>query len=441
MTHFLAGRLAGSDVRAIAPAGAGISLIRSGLLDSLALVDFLLWIEGQCGVPLDEAGIDHIKRADTLGAIVDFVLAGGRPAPPDPRADGEAHASAGPFEGVVVAYRPELRAEVLALQVHHWGGDRDSNDRYLQWKYEQNPYQAEPLIFLACVAGRAVGMRGFYGSEWEAAPGQRLRMVCAGDLVVHPAYRNRGVVSALMRYAGADLTSRGAPYLLSLSAGPVTRVASLAQGWRGIGSLEPVVRRRRGRASRGGPFDRLDGAGGHRAGPVAVESPDPAGLAELVARLGHDGRLRHVRTPEYFAWRLANPRSAYRVLTWREKRLEGYLVLAAPTRGRRRVRIVDWEASTASIRAALLRAAIDRGDFDEVLTWSATLPDDARGILREAGFAEARPSSRLRLVAQPTLLLKDLAAIGSASSPWEWNGRSVLDRERWDLRILYSDGV
>jgi GNAT superfamily N-acetyltransferase/acyl carrier protein len=453
-TQFLASRLTRTDGPPVPLLDEGTSLIRSGLVDSLALVDLLLWIEAEIGTPLSEAAIGDLKRADTVGAIGQFIAAVRARARPDLPRRAEHETPSAPFEGTVVTYQPELRTEVLTLQVHHWGDDHRCNEQYLRWKYEENPYEREPLIYLVRVAGRAVGMRGFYGSEWELAHGQRLRAVCAGDLVVHPAYRNRGIIPRLMEYATADLKARGFRYLFSLSAGLVTHVASLALGWRGIGPLDLLVWRRprvrrvlaaaadrlhRRAVSNGGPFERFDELASRRGGAVTLESPAPDALAELVSRIGHDGRLRHVRTPEYFAWRLGNPRSVYRVLTWREPRLEGYLILQASTHRPGRARIVDWEANTASIRAALLRAAVEWGNFDELATWSGTLPEDARHLLRETGFTRVSASGGLR-VAQHTMLAKDLAATDPEGA-WMLNGRSVLDLNRWDVRMLYSDEV
>ena len=85
-------------------------------------------------------------------------------------------------------------------------------------------------------------------------------------------------------------------------------------------------------------------------------------MAELVERLGHDGRIRHVRDREYFAWRFLNPRASYRFLYAQSARLEGYLVLAAqPGRPDWGVRLVDWEAVDDRVRRALLVAAFQKG--------------------------------------------------------------------------------
>jgi hypothetical protein len=96
-------------------------------------------------------------------------------------------------------------------------------------------------------------------------------------------------------------------------------------------------------------------------------------MADLIRRLGHDGRVRHVRDERYLAWRFRNPLHEYRFLfSEADGRLDGYLVLQAYRRDRSRgVNIVDWEGETRQVRAELLRAAVDRGGFDILTIWTA----------------------------------------------------------------------
>ena len=49
------------------------SLIRSGVLDSLALFHVATWIEGQVGEPLDLTAIDLWKEWDTIADILAFI--------------------------------------------------------------------------------------------------------------------------------------------------------------------------------------------------------------------------------------------------------------------------------------------------------------------------------------------------------------------------------
>lgn len=49
------------------------SLIRSGLLDSLALFNLALWVEREAGRPFDLTALDLSREWDTVAGIVGFV--------------------------------------------------------------------------------------------------------------------------------------------------------------------------------------------------------------------------------------------------------------------------------------------------------------------------------------------------------------------------------
>lgn len=49
------------------------SLIRSGLLDSLALFNLALWVEREAGQPFDLTAVDLSRDWDTVATIVEFV--------------------------------------------------------------------------------------------------------------------------------------------------------------------------------------------------------------------------------------------------------------------------------------------------------------------------------------------------------------------------------
>jgi len=51
------------------------SLIKSGLLDSLALFNLALWVEAEIGAPIDLATIELAECWDTAAAIAVFIAA------------------------------------------------------------------------------------------------------------------------------------------------------------------------------------------------------------------------------------------------------------------------------------------------------------------------------------------------------------------------------
>jgi GNAT superfamily N-acetyltransferase len=335
----------------------------------------------------------------------------------------------------IVGYRPEFRAQILQLQQHLWGPDANVNSAYLKWKYEENPYLNTTLIYVALYKEKVVGMRGFYGATWEVGDA-RVFALCAGDLVVDPEHRRRGLFRRIMATALHDLATRGYLYVFSLSASVITKAGSLTMGWRPVGSLKPMDWNLGGRVSsadRARPFDELERTA--RAGKSNVTiglAPRPEPMAELVERIGYQGKIRHVRDSEYFAWRFRNPLSSYRFLFWGEPRLEGYLVLQRRIYSDKLwVNILDWEFVDDGVGAELLRAAVDWGGFDKITIWSATLSESAKATLK---------SNRFKYFASiPTVLVKGVQD-QIENAEWTLKDLRLLDIGSWDLRMVYSDG-
>lgn len=386
----------------------------------------------------------------------------------------------------IVEHRAELRDALVRVQRQFWSPDVALNTAYLEWKYDRNPYLDGPVIYVALCDGEVVGMRGMYGAKWEIGRGaQTFLGPCAGDLVIAPEHRNRGLFTMLTMAALNDLTKRGYTYVFNLSAGLATQFGSLTIGWRSVGPvqtarwqprqstictgvrsyasrlpfLSSAYRRVRRYANRllllssgdkRHPFSSLDSNGARHCreatAHVTIEqTPRPDAMAELVARIPRDGRIRHVRDQQYFAWRFQNPLAVYRFLLWEDARLEGYLVLRTSVVNPDRVgvSIVDWEASNAQVRAELLEAAVEWGNFADLTIWSSTLPVEAKTLLQNSGFQPLdEPQSIGRAyregASRPTVLIRPVRD-EMVKTDWVLAGRGLLDLGNWDLRMIYSD--
>lgn len=372
----------------------------------------------------------------------------------------------------IVKYSPEFKSRVAKLREHLQSPDVTLNAAYLEWKYGRNPYMDSPLIYIALHEGQVVGMRGMWGAKWQiGCPSQTLVGPCAGDLAIDPAHRDQGLFTKIMEVALKDLAARGYTYVFNLGAGPATYFGSLMTGWRSAGPLqtahrrteEGTIHRRLHRyisrrlpffspAEKHDPFCSLDKNGALRRGEAGtnvdiVRNPRPQAMAELVERIGNDGRIRHVRDQQYFEWRFQNPLSAYRFLYWQGARLEGYLVLRTsvyPHRFAEGISIVDWEAANLQVWADLLQAAVLWGNFNKLMIWSANLPAEAKSVLQSAGFelsGEAKSLGRsYRAGADRTgVLVRPVREEMLAETDWVLGDRRLLNLGDWNLRMIYSD--
>jgi len=369
----------------------------------------------------------------------------------------------------MVCYEPGLKSQVIGLQSYLWSPSVALNTAYFEWKYERNPYVNVPLIYLAMHDGRAVGMRGFFGMQWEGGiPSQKSIVLYADDFVIAPEHRNRGLMVKIMAAAFEDLAKRGYQYACNLSAGPMTFLTALATGWHSVGSMRPM-RRKSWRAARGvrritrlpmlsrwikGPLDQ--GTDNKRWSLADIDArrvrrtlrgtpwisfedaPRCEAMAELVERIGGSGGIRQVRDRKYFGWRFQNPLRQYRFLFWAKTRLEGYLVLQEylSYADNDVVNIVDWEATSVAVQAELLQAAIKLTSGRNLIVWSVSLPPQTTALLEKTGFKlEPQPQGaaqeRRALLVRP---IRDEALDGD----WLFAGRRLLDMRNWDLRMLYS---
>lgn len=373
----------------------------------------------------------------------------------------------------VIPYRPEFKGEIIELQKHLWGDDIVQNKAYFEWKYERNPYHAEPMIYLCTYKGRLVGTTSFIGARWQVGNPHRIVSIpYGGDSVIHPDHRNQGLFKRLNEFSLADIRKRGFDFAVALSAARVTYYSFLMMGWRSVGeimdhryqavdhrkvSIVSVLKRSKALSklyrgvrgilprqtkrspSRKDVFSELDRMstipGDDRIEHVSVSRvPKPAEMTGLVKQIGYDGRIRHLRDQNYFAWRYSNPLSEYRFLFWEKDGFDGYLVLQTKvTPGYSGVTIVDWEFANPQVQEDLLRAAVTRGKFDSISIWTISLNAPGRELLTSYGFVLEEKDYA------PGLLVKKLTGV-VAEDLWSLGDQELTDILKWDLRAIYSDG-
>ena len=359
----------------------------------------------------------------------------------------------------VLRYHPEFKNQIIDLQSHLWSPDKRLNSNYLEWKYNNNPYIEKPIIYLVLYDNRVVGMRGMYGAKWQFGQQYQTSIVpCAGDLVIHPDHRNRGLFTYLMSVAMDDLSQCGHKYVFNLSASPKTLISSLGIGWHSIGSLQtmywlsesynqwnyPSKRFFLSSDENDHPFHSLDRNNSKDLSEVSQNvsidcSPKPEEMAELLDRINNNDRIKHVRDQQYFKWRFQNPLSQYRFLYWNDTRLEGYIVLQTSvyTDNICWISIVDIEASSEIVLRDLLNSAINFGKFGFITIWTSTLKEDINSLLIKTGFKILKKKIGVA-DARPTVL------VGSTNSEilnedWVLFNLRLLDLKNWDIRMIFSD--
>lgn len=452
------------------------SLLGSGVLDSLALFNLSLWLEQQLGEPIDPTSFDVAREWDSVASILAFMArrrgeAIAAPLEPVPPTETTAPAAPAPPQPVVAeAYRIErfriehLRA-VGRLLCELWSPDAALNESLFRWKYLDNPFDPDPLVYVALRDGEVVAVRAFCAWPWTFGEGgvARTDLHVADDFVVRDEDRNHGLMARFTDVAAPSLLERGAQSFVSLSALRVTRLQLLASGSRSLGVLPtvalrpawvraldrtsdalkklPLLWRAADRIAEGEPaqraFERLDAQAA--ALPLSCGSslsfsaaPDADELAALVAGLPSiDGRWRLRRDRNYFSWRFANPLHAYRFLMLRadDGRLRGFATIQrglSAYADQRRVNIVDWAVREPADWSDIIAGTQRLARMADLVTWrNASAAIDAE--IDACGFTPADAHQAQRGL--PCVLCRDLVSSPSLPLP---------SLAQWDLRMAYT---
>lgn len=330
-------------------------------------------------------------------------------------------------------YTPADRQQVAELLHRLWSHDTSQNEAYLTWRYETNPWLANSLA-VAEHDGRIVAVRGGYGMRWRVGEATEL-IPCLGDAIVEKEHEGRRLVQKLSGHLFDNLSAAGARYVVNQSPGKLVEKISLRAGWKRVGHRK--LTRYLNKQSEGGDFHPLDAGGPGADAPTGlrftVRQDPPEDLLALLARRQSGPPVSHDVDAEYIRWRFRNPFSTYRWLCAHDPEgLTGFLLIArnAVARMRNRFRILDLWGTDGAVQAALLRRALDQGDFPNLYVWWNRFPRQVAQVLIDYDF-KATPDE----IRNPTVLIRSLGE----QSDFTANGINLLDISHWDGRMIHSD--
>ena len=352
-------------------------------------------------------------------------------------------------------YRPELRSRLLDLHVHLWSTDRDTNDRYFRWKFEENPYLDDILIYVVMAGDQVVGAIGAYGVDWVDSTGAPFSSLCASDLTVLPQHRGLGLAQRVFLAMTDDLGARGYRHQMMTSAAPITHRITLRQGWDLVTEhrfahrrSQPTlparfaarVKRRTGIGVPPGVIEAIDRASSsrlRRPRAISIESaPRSTEMAELCARAASPpGSVRHARDGRFLEWRFRSPLARYRFLYRHESRtLTAYLVIQQHVANLGRIALVDWAFVSAEQFAELVRVAVEDAAPLPAVVALGGRSEAERSILLRAGFVERKIPEGDPY--RPGLFVKRLApaAPGGVGEP------APFGDMRWSYHLIDGDG-
>lgn len=318
-------------------------------------------------------------------------------------------------------------------------------ERGLRWRYDENPH-GEAVSFVSR-PGEHPGVSGYACSPRRAlVAGDESTLGVVGetgDVMTDPAWRKRGLFSALDRAAMEESARRGWVFAFGL---PNRRSAHifLELGWERIGSVRPWtfvlragaaarnVRRTDGRlAVAGVGWAAFAGrrararlrAGARGLATRGIEERFPDEVLEIARAVEPRFGFMVRRDPEYLTWRfLRGPSGLHRCLGVHraDGRLEGYAVVQLPRPGESLGYLVDvlgrdQAAVHAAIEAGL--SSLEAGGAEAV---QSTALDGSwwMGELRRASFRPPKPDNHLIVILHPHA--KDHPLVAAARRTAEW---------------------
>lgn len=271
------------------------------------------------------------------------------------------------------------RSTVLALLAEHTPG-ADVAHRHA-WLYEGNPHGAAVTFLAFDEGGTPMGLTSLFPRRVVVKGEVRLGAI-GGDGYVRPAFRRRGVATALHRACLAlmqeNLRSGAGVEFMYGAPEPTNLVALERAGSRTITRLR--------RYSRSGPLQTIFRLGGALAGRTRtrlapLEGAD-ARVGEVFAGAAAGAALLPVRDPEQYAWRFRTPSRAQQPFAVIED--DAVTAICALERKGTQVAVVDFLAPRDGWSATLRSTANAAGG--ETLTTITTDGGPSATDLLYAGF-------------------------------------------------------
>ena len=278
---------------------------------------------------------------------------------------------------------------------YKWKGkDLAEIEQKLIWRYESNPFDRSPAIFIASHKNTITGFRGFI-LQWFVLNDTQYNGFIPADAIVHPSYRRLGVFSQLNTSVISHLQSRfnKQGFILNLTSNKMSRPGNLKQGWQPTNGCRMIFYRVSIRNYlRSLVFKNKTRIGisnlNIQQDNIKFEFSNAARTRDLALfweKHRTYGKITVLRNEEYYSWRYSAPGSGYVFFyAMHQEKMEGYLVLR---KGKKlEYTLEEYHASSHVILKKML--ALSQKKLVISVLKTATLSEYQRKILVDAGFTK-----------------------------------------------------
>lgn len=348
----------------------------------------------------------------------------------------------------ITGYRPQYKTEIIRLLGFLWGRDQDSNLSHFNWKYENNPFTKGPEAYVALGQGRVIGFLGFFINRWLVDGADKaVRLPVGGDLIVHPEYRDKGVMRALHEAAYKDFEGKY-DLILVFSPNKNSALRAFSLGYIPLSRLQRLRKyhisltlgSKRGRKSASKADHESPQLGSF--GPFVVsEKPlvDPMN-AFLRTKVVPGKTVSLLKDRDFLAWRYESPRRRYLFCYYYERsELKGYMVLRMtghPSAGI----ILDFEQAESGVLDELIGFASGHLKGHTLSIWDLNLEKEIRRSLRKRHFIRTGLVERVlgKAKAESCILIRPTKK-DYDDRDFHVQGLDLRKVENWEFKEICSD--
>lgn len=301
----------------------------------------------------------------------------------------------------IVPYNINLFEQTMKCLEFLYGSELVKNTKYIKWKYHDNPYTEKPLGIIAMHDGEVIGFRGYMALKWQVN-GREFKLLCAGDTVVKPEHRRKGL-SVRMGYRAFEEYESEYKAILNFSGGTNSH-----PGYYKLGFV-PLL-------------DKIDMY--LQKEEVPKEQPEISNQPN-VNTVTEPNKISLVQDDKFHNWRFKNPRHEYKFYYHGQD----FILVSKKDTGVRT--ILDYSENSIKNFNTILQHITGEKWYYWLYIKKYSNSKRVRKSLNDFGFQEKKNITNPILV-RPTK--KDYS-----EEDWFIEGLDIRNPENWKLREVCSD--
>lgn len=281
----------------------------------------------------------------------------------------------------IVKYEEKYKESLLDLLKYIWPNinNKEIKERF-EWRYERNPYDKEPYIFLAMDNDKIAGFRAFVLQHYQIG-GKIFIIFSPADTIVHEDYRRQGIISKLNTVSINFINNvfKGdRVFLTNLSTSAISMPAYLKQNWHRVNHKKTYSYKVSLKFFFTNKSNNDDTTTLIRDGCCIEISSSlySSQLGLFVSNNRNHNKFSNIRDESFFSWKYSYQPSKYKyIYCRRDDEMIGYLIVKQ-LKGKR-FSLEEFDATEYSIFRLMVSVVMKELSIQVLRTWSFSGRDNA----------------------------------------------------------------